>query len=136
RYIRMAEAWSDPQQLQELLEKLKNAEKQRAMVLTCFQLATSGKQVAVKQLSDSAGVPSSIIKALIDKGIFEDYHIQEDRVTFGPDSGLRPELSPAQQAAFDSINKNFESKDVNLLFGVTSSGKTEIYIRLIEEFIK
>lgn len=136
RYIRMAEAWSDPQQLQELLEKLKNAEKQRALVLTWFQLAASGKPVAVKQLSDSAGVPSSIIKALIDKGIFEDYHVQEDRVTFGSDSGLRPELSPAQQAAFDSINKNFESKDVNLLFGVTSSGKTEIYIRLIEEFIK
>src|SRR5690606_9077023 len=110
RYIRMAEAWSDPQQLQELLEKLKNAEKQRALVLTWFQLAASGKPVAVKQLSDSAGVPSSIIKALIDKGIFEDYHVQEDRVTFGSDSGLRPELSPAQQAAFDSINKNFESK--------------------------
>ena len=73
---------------------------------------------------------------MIDKQIFEEYFIQEDRVNFDKnkiDNELT--LSEAQQEAFDQIEKLFIEKEVTLLHGVTSSGKTEIYTKLIENYI-
>jgi primosomal protein N' (replication factor Y) len=78
----------------------------------------------------------AIVKALVEKEIFEEYFIQEDRVNFDKnkvDNQLI--LSEAQQNAFNEIESSFEDKEVSLLHGVTSSGKTEIYTRLIETYI-
>ncbi|MFZ4670562.1 MAG: replication restart helicase PriA, partial [Flavobacterium sp.] len=75
-------------------------------------------------------------KGLIDKQIFEEYFVQEDRVNFEKNKeNNNLSLSEAQQNAFDEIEKSFLEKEVCLLHGVTSSGKTEIYTKLIEKFL-
>lgn len=134
RYVKLFPEFESQQGLSELLGILKNAGKQKELVLAYFQLKTSRKPISVKELAETAGATSAVLKALVDKGIFEEYYIRHDRVSFDDDGTAQPELSTAQQKAFDSIVSNFEGKDVNLLHGVTSSGKTEIYTRLIDKF--
>jgi len=147
RYIRLHSKYESNQGLGELLETLKNANKQKEIVLTYFQLIASektrgeterslAKPLTVKKLVEAANSTSAIVKALIEKEIFEDYYIQEDRVNFTGETNERElQLSVAQQKAFDGIKDSFIQKEVCLLHGVTSSGKTEIYIKLIEEYL-
>ncbi|MGA9638549.1 replication restart helicase PriA [Flavobacterium sp.] len=136
RYIRLHSKYDSDEGLGMLLELLKNANKQKEVVLAYFQLsAVEKKPIAVKKLTEVAG-STSIVKALIEKEIFEEYFIQEDRVQFGgKSSDDKIILSEAQQTAFDTIKESFVEKEVCLLHGVTSSGKTEIYIKLIEDCI-
>ena len=138
RYIKLHADFQNSNKLNELLEMLKNAAKQKELVLAYFQLsARARKPITVKDLIETANATSSAVKGLIDKGIFEEYHLQHDRVNFeGNLEETALILSQAQQQAFDEIISNFESKEVNLLHGVTSSGKTEIYIKLIESFLE
>jgi primosomal protein N' (replication factor Y) len=106
-------------------------------LLQYFQLQARERQpISVKQLTETAQTSVAIVKALVDKQIFEEYFIQEDRVNF-ENNKVENEfsLSVAQQTAFDEIVKSFEKKEVTLLHGVTSSGKTEIYTKLIENYI-
>ena len=138
RYIRLQSQYNSNSGLGELLDTLKNANKQKEIVLTYFQLlATEKKPITVKQLVDTANSTSGIVKALIEKQIFEDYYLQEDRVIFSGDGKENQlQLSDFQQKAFDEITFSFSTKEVCLLHGVTSSGKTEIYIKLIEEYLQ
>lgn len=137
RYIRLHSKYESNEGLAVLLETLKNASKQKEIVLRYFQLNASDKKpITVKKLVEAAGSTSAIVKALIEKEIFEDYYIQEDRVNFtGNSSEKELQLSEAQQNAFSEIKDSFTQKEVCLLHGVTSSGKTEIYIKLIEEYL-
>ncbi len=136
RYIRLHESYLAEEKLIALLDSLKS-EKRKNLVLQYFQLqAQEKKPISVKQLTETAQTSAAIIKALVEKGIFEEYYIQEDRVNFDKnkqDNQLL--LSEAQQKAQDEIEEIFTKKDICLLHGVTSSGKTEIYIKLIENYI-
>lgn len=138
RYIRLRSQYDSNEGLGELLEALKNAGKQKEIVLMYFQLAASEKKpIAVKKLIETANSTAATIKALIDKDIFEEYYIQEDRINFqGKIKEEILQLSQAQATAFHEIKSNFVAKEVCLLHGVTSSGKTEIYIKIIEEYLK
>ena len=137
RYIRLQEEFLQQEQLSELMEILSRAQKQRELVLHYFQLqAKERKPVSVKKLLETSGSTSAVVKSLVDKEIFEEYYIAEDRVAFEKDDDLSFNLSSAQQKAFDEINASFEENAVTLLHGVTASGKTEIYIKLIEDYIE
>ncbi len=136
RYIRLHHDYSSDESLIFLLDSLKGA-KQKEALMHYFQLnAQNKKPISVKQLTEVSQVSAAIVKALVDKSIFEEYYIQEDRVNFESnklDNDLI--LSDAQQTAITEIKESFKTKEVSLLHGVTSSGKTEIYTRLIEEYI-
>lgn len=136
KYIRLHENYSTEEKLIGLLDSLKS-EKRKNLVLQYFQLqAQLRKPVSGKQLIETAQSSGAIMKALVDKGVFEEYYIQEDRVNFDKnklDNDLS--LSEAQERAFTEIKDSLSQKDVCLLHGVTSSGKTEIYTKLIEGYI-
>ena len=137
RYVKLHSKYESNEGLSQLLEILKNANKQKEIVLSYFQLSASEKKpITVKKLIEASNSTSTTVKTLIDKGIFEEYYIQIDRVNFsGKTKEEQLQLSESQQTAFEEIKNNFTKKEVCLLHGVTSSGKTEIYIKLIEDYI-
>ena len=138
KYVRLNPVYNSSDGLNQLLQLLKNAQKQREIVMSYFQLMASekSKPISVKQLSEKSGATSAIIKALVEKEIFEEYSLQHDRVSFEENFKLNQlRLSEAQNKALTQIQESFNSQEVTLLHGVTSSGKTEIYIKLIEAFL-
>ncbi|MDK2773119.1 MAG: primosomal protein N' [Flavobacterium sp.] len=138
RYVKLHDEFSNQERLSELLGILNNAKKQRELVLQYFQLvAVEKKPISVKDLLEYSNVSNAVLKALVDKEIFEEYYLSQDRVSFDDkDEDYTIHLSKAQQVAFNEIKEGFSNSNVTLLHGVTASGKTEIYIKLIEEFVK
>jgi primosomal protein N' (replication factor Y) len=137
RYVKLHSKYESDEGLGQLLEILKSANKQKEIVLAFFQLRASEKKpITVKKLVEISKSTSTVIKTLIEKEIFEEYFLQHDRISFdGKASEKQLQLSDAQEGAFMAIKDNFLEKEVCLLHGVTSSGKTEIYIKLIEEYL-
>lgn len=136
-YILLSEEYEDQEKLKDLLNNWSKAPKQLELLLAYLHLEMSGDEVIQSQLLKKAGANQPQLKGLIDKGIL----IAEKRVI----GRLRPlkkqikidfTLSSPQQHALDAIITSFKEKQVCLLHGVTSSGKTLIYVRLIEQLIR
>ena len=126
-----------------LFNELAKARKQLAVLMKYVELsgwADHGqyvREVTKKELLESSGTTTSVFNGLVDKGIFEVYHHEIGRLDKSDKTISEINaLNPAQQDAFVSILENFRQKSVCLLHGVTSSGKTEIYIHLIQEALK
>jgi len=138
RYIKLGNAYTSDEKLSELLASLSNrAHKQREVIMTLFSMeATTNKPIKVKDLEGKSGASSAVVKTLIEKSILEEYHLQQDRIQYEGDkvSSLK-DLNEYQASALTEINTHFKTDEVVLLHGVTSSGKTEVYVKLIEKVI-
>ncbi|MEO8935079.1 MAG: DEAD/DEAH box helicase, partial [Xanthomarina sp.] len=134
RYVKLQSHFSSHQGLQDLLEELSRAPKQREVIMSLFSLsAQTKKPIKVSDLTEKSQASSATIKALIDKDVLEEYYIQMDRIQYsGEENNPIKQLSEAQNVAFQEIKASFKTHNITLLHGVTSSGKTEIYVKLIE----
>ncbi len=138
-YVRLAEAYRHEKQLEELYNKLeKRSPKQLELLIKYIQHArffTDCIEVTQKEITSNDANATAAIKTLQKKGIFEIYHKEISRLQYGIAKADANDivLTEHQRQAFDEISRSFETKNVVLLHGVTSSGKTEIYIKLIRE---
>ncbi|WP_166963504.1 replication restart helicase PriA [Yeosuana marina] len=135
RYVKLHANFTSEKALQSLLDDLSRAPKQSEVILTLFSIsAKTKKPIKVSELIEESKTSSAIIKALIDKGILEEYFIQTDRIEYsGDENEATKVLNTFQEDALDEIKESFKSQQVTLLHGVTSSGKTEVYVKLIED---
>ncbi len=146
RHVRLAGNWFGKDRIVAAFEMLRRSEKQQRLFAEYISLSKASvavklgnplllEEVSKADLLQKAGVTDAILTALVNKGVLETYLFEVGRLQ--PPKGFevleRRPLSEAQQVALSEIRKSFAQKDVCLLHGVTSSGKTEIYTRLIEE---
>ncbi|MEJ6558096.1 MAG: primosomal protein N' [Flavobacteriaceae bacterium] len=137
RYLRIHPDHSTDEALSSLFDQLKRAPKQSAFLLGLYQLKNEEEWVKLSLLKKQLDVTSGLVRILLDKGVIEEQWVQEDRELLkGMDGDSKPVLSFAQQTALNDIQQQWEEKEVVLLEGVTSSGKTEVYFSLIEEQLK
>ncbi len=138
RYVKLKRKYTAEESLRELLETLERAPKQKAVLMTLFMLTgQSNKPVDTITLQKKSEATASVIKALIDKEILEEYFIQKDRVQYeGEEAQATKVLSSAQETALSEMKEAFQKHQIVLLHGVTSSGKTEVYVKLIEQAVK
>ncbi|HTI92462.1 MAG TPA: primosomal protein N', partial [Puia sp.] len=160
-YVILAPEYSNEDKLAELLNNWGRAPKQQELLLAYLHLSRTEGAVTRPELLKKSGASDAQLKGLVDKNILRIEKRRVDRIKYLPrDVNIDFELTPAQQLAFDQINEVFEGavspaagaaeghedgaisgvggkkpRAVCLLHGVTSSGKTQVYIRQIEQAI-
>ncbi|MDR0750867.1 MAG: primosomal protein N' [Tannerellaceae bacterium] len=142
-FIRLAARYHDESKLQDVFSALKRAPKQEALLLYYLNISHALNPILAQELSKkeliskSGGSNASILDVLIKRGILESYEKEVGRlqVSVCRLQALTP-LTASQKKAYHEIHDAFKTRDVCLLHGVTSSGKTEIYTWLIDEVLK
>lgn len=143
-YVRLTAARGDSDALHAAFDAVKKGTKQEAALLTLIELSGFMRQdvaepheVTRAALMERAGVTSTIIAAMSKKGLVEIYTRKVSRFAYGgkPVRDL-PALTESQSTALREVHRSWLEKDVTLLHGVTSSGKTELYIHLIDYVMK
>ena len=138
-YIVLSSDYDTPDKKAELIQSLssKKTSENQLQTFLLFLSESQGKAV-VEKSSFQEKCNKSSLQTLLKKQVFEIKYLVHSRLkeseSYCDTSDIK--LSLAQQTAFDSILKSWERFDVTLLHGVTSSGKTEIYIKLIEKTIR
>lgn len=139
-YVVLNKPYDEDEQLEKLLnedKKLQRAEKQMELLLSYLHFMRTDGEVVKATLLKKSGASDSQLKGLIEKKILRLEKRNIDRIKYLPKNvTIDFELTGIQQNAFQQVKEQLQTKAVCLLHGVTSSGKTNIYIRLIEEFIK
>jgi primosomal protein N' (replication factor Y) len=132
--IELCEPYRTEQAQHIALDMLRRAEKQQKVLVDYLYLSEGG-EVTREELMNESHCTAAVLKALIDRKILRTYEREVGRLNHGgePHPERIKRMSPAQQDAYNSILFQFLKKKVVLLHGVTSSGKTEIYIHLIQK---
>jgi primosomal protein N' (replication factor Y) len=141
-FIRLAACYHDESTLQDVFSTLKRAPKQEALLLNYLDSSHAlnpllAQELSKKELISKSNANASLLDILIKRGILESYEKEVGRlqVSVCRLQALTP-LTAEQKKAYREIHDAFKTKDVCLLHGVTSSGKTEIYTYLIDEALK
>ena len=137
KFIRLAEDYQSQEGLQKALELLKG-EKQKKLIMAYFNyINREVLPLKVEKLLEEAKVSNAVLKSVVEKGILEIYYLQKDRVSFaGSEILAKKTLNNIQNEALYQVQQQFQTKNTVLLQGVTASGKTEIYIELINQYLK
>lgn len=135
-FVRLNEFYREDENLRQLFSQLEKAPKQLDALLAYLKLSRGTGFISRTQLVEESGSGQSSLKSLIDKGVFD---LEMRSVSRLSDDGevfdANFKLSEQQERALNEIKQLFVAKDVVLLHGVTASGKTQLYIKLIEDAI-
>ena len=131
-YLCWTAAYNTTQEVEELVNNWKGTSRQLALLLEYIHSTKDGAKVTPQQLIQQSGIGASVLKALVDKGILcVQAEVVNRLATLPPTCTIDFTLSSAQQKAYAAIQACFATQKICLLHGVTSSGKTNIYIQLI-----
>jgi len=141
QYVGLAATPGDNEALHRAFDAVKGAKKQETALLALLELTEfnrgGAREVTRAELMERSGVTAPVIRAMAQKGIVTTYHKEVSRFSFnGLATHELPTLTEPQNVALDAIHRSWLDKDVTLLHGVTSSGKTEIYIHLIDYVLR
>ena len=140
--VRLAADASGEENLRRIFDELGRAPKQLALLMKYVELSGvlgdgASKEVSKKELLQRASASPAIFNGLVEKQIFEVYYQEIGRLNRLVGKTVEQNvLNEHQQRAYHEIMRSFQEKNVCLLHGVTSSGKTEVYIHLIEETLR
>jgi primosomal protein N' (replication factor Y) (superfamily II helicase) len=135
-YVLLSPKYASEDQLADLLNNWGRAPKQLELLLAYLHLAKTAGEVTKAGLLEKSGASDAQLKGLIDKGVLSLQKKNVDRLAYLPRNiKIDFTLTPTQQLALDQLQQAFLQHAVCLLHGVTSSGKTLLYIKLIEQFI-
>lgn len=140
-FISLSQEYRTNDALNTLLEGMKRAPAQQKLILALLSLADNPKEmlnfrISKKLIQERVDVSTGVLTALIQKGVLVQEEQTVSRLSTSNDDTFRPAtLNETQKEAFLKIQEMFQSQNVVLLHGVTSSGKTEVYIHLIQDAI-
>ncbi|MCL1934001.1 MAG: primosomal protein N' [Candidatus Azobacteroides sp.] len=137
-FVRLTARYSENTDFNQTFESVKRAAKQEELLLAFFHHTQETHGVIAKNdLLTNNGASTAALNGLIKKGILETFEKTISRLpVYSPEVQEPNTLHPRQQQAYRSITKSFKEKEVCLLHGVTSSGKTEIYIHLMAKTLE
>jgi len=136
-YIRLSTCYRN-NNLDEAFQKIKRYAKQEELLLAFVQHSHAVEgEIAKKELLMKSQANTTVLNGLIEKGILESFEKEISRLqTSDEEVQVLNSLNDYQQKAYNEIVESFREKDVCLLYGVTSAGKTEIYTHLIEKTLQ
>jgi len=139
-YVILNPVYDNEENLEKLInedKKLQRAEKQMELLLSYLHLIKTEGEVTKASLLKKSNASDAQLKGLVDKSILITEKRVVDRLQFLPKNvHIDFELSPAQQEAFEKVKASFNERQVCLLHGITSSGKTQVYIKVMEEVMR
>jgi primosomal protein N' (replication factor Y) len=133
--IKLTSTYEQETALEELFKQLEKQPKQTDALLAYLHLQQQGKDIEKSELIKKSGVSESSLKTLVKNSVFEEYKLRVDRVNNNLNISETFSLNEFQEKAIEETKIHLKSKDVVLIHGVTSSGKTHVYVKLIEEII-